>query len=73
MVLDELTYPIKYGMLAEEAVLAALAQRNPAVHVVITGRGAGERLLHAADLVTELNEVKHPYRQGIKAQQGIEF
>ncbi|WP_417914212.1 cob(I)yrinic acid a,c-diamide adenosyltransferase [Candidatus Electronema sp. JM] len=73
VVLDELTYPIKYGMLAEEEVLAALARRNPAAHVVITGRGAGERLLHAADLVTELNEVKHPYRQGIKAQQGIEF
>jgi len=73
VVLDELTYLIKYRMLAEEEVLEVLARRGPQMHVVITGRGAGENLIQAADLVTELHEVKHPYRQGVRAQQGIEF
>uniref|UniRef100_UPI004055C33B cob(I)yrinic acid a,c-diamide adenosyltransferase n=1 Tax=Candidatus Electronema sp. TaxID=2698783 RepID=UPI004055C33B len=73
IVLDELTYLIKYRMLPEEEVLEALARRGPQVHVVVTGRGAGEGLLRAADLVTELREVKHPYKQGVRAQQGIEF
>ena len=73
VVLDELTYLIKYQMLTEDEVLDTLARRGPQVHAVITGRGAGEGLLRAADLVTELREVKHPYKQGIRAQQGIEF
>uniref|UniRef100_UPI0040573392 cob(I)yrinic acid a,c-diamide adenosyltransferase n=1 Tax=Candidatus Electronema sp. TaxID=2698783 RepID=UPI0040573392 len=73
VVLDELTYLIKYQMLTEDEVLDALARRGPQVHVVITGRGAGDGLLRAADLVTELREVKHPYKQGVRAQQGIEF
>jgi cob(I)alamin adenosyltransferase len=73
VVLDELTYLVRYNMLPEQEILEVLAQRDPSVHVVITGRGAGERLMQAADLVTELLEIKHPYRQGIKAQKGIEF
>jgi cob(I)alamin adenosyltransferase len=73
VVLDELTYLVQYKMLAEEEILDTLAKRSPQMHVVITGRGAGEKLMQAADLVTELREIKHPYRQGIKAQQGIEF
>lgn len=73
VVLDELTYLIRYKMLTEEDVLAVLDRRAPATHVVITGRGAGEGLIQAADLVTELQEVKHPYASGVKAQQGIEF
>jgi cob(I)alamin adenosyltransferase len=73
VVLDELTYLIRYNMLTEEEVLAVLNRRAPATHVVVTGRGAGEGLIQAADLVTELQEIKHPYASGIKAQQGIEF
>ncbi len=73
VVLDELTYLIRYQMLTEEDVLAVLNRRGPTTHVVITGRGAGENLIQAADLVTELQEVKHPYAAGIRAQQGIEF
>lgn len=73
VVLDELTYLVRYNMLTEEEILNVLAKREPSVHVVITGRGAGEKLLQAADLITELQEIKHPYRQGIKAQKGIEF
>ncbi|MCW5205311.1 cob(I)yrinic acid a,c-diamide adenosyltransferase [Desulfobulbus sp. F5] len=73
IVLDELTYLVRYNMLSEQEILDVLARRRPSVHVVVTGRGAGEQLMQAADLVTELREVKHPYRQGIKAQKGIEF
>lgn len=73
IVLDELTYLITYNMLTEEEILSVLQKRNPATHVVITGRGASEALIQAADLVTEMQEIKHPYAAGIKAQQGIEF
>ncbi len=73
VVLDELTYLITYNILTEEEILTVLKRRNPTTHIVITGRGAGESLIQAADLVTELREVKHPYAVGIKAQQGIEF
>ena len=73
IVLDELTYLITYKILTEEEILAVLQQRNPTTHVVITGRGASEALIQAADLVTEMQEIKHPYAAGIKAQQGIEF
>jgi cob(I)alamin adenosyltransferase len=73
VVLDELTYLITYKIVTEEEVLAVLNRRSAAVHVVVTGRGAGEGLIQAADLVTEMREVKHPYAAGIKGQQGIEF
>jgi cob(I)alamin adenosyltransferase len=73
VVLDELTYLIRYKMLTEEEVLAVLNRRSPATHVVVTGRNAGDGLIQAADLVTELQEIKHPYTSGVKAQQGIEF
>jgi cob(I)alamin adenosyltransferase len=58
---------------SSDLVLAELQARRPELHVVITGRGAPEALLEAADLVTEMREVKHPFKAGIKAQPGIEF
>lgn len=73
VVLDELTYLINYKILTEEEVLAVLNRRGADVHVVVTGRGAGQGLVQAADLVTEMREVKHPYAAGVKGQQGIEF
>ncbi len=73
VVLDELTYPIKYGWLPVEEVLEALRQRPIWLHVVITGRDAPQELIEYADLVTEMKEIKHPYKRGIKAQSGIEF
>ncbi len=73
VVLDELTYLVSYKMLDEGEVLEVLGSRDPGLHVVVTGRGAGEGLIEAADLVTEMREIKHPYKHGIKAQQGIEF
>lgn len=73
VVLDELTYTMKYGWLPVEEVLEALRQRPTWQHVVITGRDAPEELIEYADLVTEMREIKHPYKRGIKAQSGIEF
>ena len=73
VILDELNVALRYGYVAEEAVLAAIAARPPGRHVVITGRGAPEALLAAADLVTEMTLVKHPFRDGVKAQPGVEF
>ena len=73
VILDEITYPLKYGWLDTEEVLNTLRQRNPQMHVVITGRDAPEELIAYADLATEMREIKHPFQQGIKAQPGIEF
>ena len=73
VILDELSYPFKYGWLSPEEVLEVLRNRPPGLHVVITGRDVPQECIDFADLVTEMQEVKHPLRQGIKAQQGIEF
>jgi cob(I)alamin adenosyltransferase len=73
VILDEFTYPLSFGWVAVDEVLAVLAARKPSMHVVVTGRKAVPELVEAADLVTEMTEVKHPYRAGIKAQKGIEF
>lgn len=73
VVLDELTYLIRYGMVAEEEILAAIQDRPPQMHVVVTGRHASERLMAAADLVTEMQDIKHPYRDGVPAQKGLDF
>lgn len=73
IVLDELTYLIRYGFLTETAVLTALEQRPAGQHVVVTGRNASPGLLAAADLVTEMRAVKHPFSAGFQAQAGVEF
>ena len=73
LILDELTYLITYNMLEEKEILDGLAARPEGMHVVVTGRGASEGLIAAADLVTEMQDIKHPYLEGVKAQKGIEF
>lgn len=73
VVLDELNIVLRYGYLPLEEVLAVLAARAPNTHVVVTGRNAPDALIEAADLVTEMTMVKHPFRGGVKAQPGIEF
>ncbi|MFV0438192.1 MAG: cob(I)yrinic acid a,c-diamide adenosyltransferase [Desulfopila sp.] len=73
VVLDELTYLIKYGMVSEEEVLTVIEQRPASMHVIVTGRDASDRLIDSADLVTEMVERKHPLRAGIKAQKGFDF
>lgn len=73
VILDELTYLVTYNMISEEELLAGLALRPGGMHVVVTGRGASPGLVEAADLVTEMCEIKHPYKDGVKARKGIEF
>ena len=73
VVLDELNIVLRYDYLDLDEVLAGLAARNPDQHVVVTGRNAKPALIEMADLVTEMTEIKHPFRAGVKAQVGIEF
>lgn len=73
VILDELTYLIKLNMLGEKEVIETLLDRPGDLHVVVTGRGASSGLKEAADLVTDMQAVKHPFSQGIKAQKGVEF
>ncbi len=73
VIADELNIVLRYGYLPVEEVVAAVTERAPMKHVVVTGRNAPQPLIDAADLVTEMTQVKHPFRGGIKAQVGIEF
>jgi cob(I)alamin adenosyltransferase len=74
VLLDEINVALKLGYLTVEEVCAGLEQKPEQSHVILTGRGAPPALIEAADLVTEMTLVKHPFReQGIKAQAGIEF
>jgi cob(I)alamin adenosyltransferase len=74
IVLDEFAYPLKYGWLDTTTVIDWLkANGPPALHLIITGRSAPVDIIEYADLVTEINVIKHPYAQGVKGQPGIEF
>ncbi|WP_191061420.1 cob(I)yrinic acid a,c-diamide adenosyltransferase [Geminicoccus harenae] len=73
VVMDELNIALRYDYLPIEEVLDVLRDKRPDLHVIITGRNARPELIEAADLVTEMQLVKHPFRAGIKAQPGIEF
>lgn len=74
VILDELNLVLAYGLLPVAEVLETLRRRPAELHVVVTGRSAPQELLDAADLVTEMREIKHPYRdQSLRAQKGIEF
>lgn len=73
VILDEINYAVKFGLLETSDVLALLDARPPALHVVLTGRDAAPEVIARADLVTEMHLVKHPFQHGVKAQRGIEF
>jgi 5,6-dimethylbenzimidazole synthase/cob(I)alamin adenosyltransferase len=73
VILDEVTYALSYGFVPVEEVVATMRARPAHVHVVLTGRNAPEELCALADLVTEMQAVKHPFEQGRKAQPGIDF
>ena len=70
---DELNIVLRYDYLPLDEVLDVLTARAPMKHVVVTGRNAADALMEAADLVTEMTMIKHPFRSGVKAQAGIEF
>jgi cob(I)alamin adenosyltransferase len=73
LVLDEFTYPMKWGWVDVDDVVATLRDRPGYQHVVITGRDADPRLIEAADLVTQMTKIKHPMDAGQKGQRGIEW
>lgn len=76
LVFDELVYVLDYKFLDLDTVLDELKsvrEKQPHLHIVVTGRNAPQELIEAADLVTEMKEIKHPFHAGIFAQQGIEF
>jgi cob(I)alamin adenosyltransferase len=73
VILDELTYALNYGLLDQDEVIAFLQQKPEKLHIIITGRDASDKLIALADLVTEMKEIKHPYKKGVKAMKGIEF
>ena len=73
LVLDELNGALAAGLLEPGEVLDALQHRRPGLHVIVTGRGTPPELAAICDLVSEMKEVKHPFKQGIPAQKGLDF
>lgn len=73
VILDELNIVLRYDYLPFDEVLETLRGKPRDLHVVVTGRNARDDLIEAADLVTEMAQVKHPFRSGVKAQVGVEF
>ena len=73
VILDEINYAVKLGLVDEGAVLEMLGSRREDVDVVLTGNHARPAVLDAADLVTEMREVKHPFRKGMRAKEGIDY
>ena len=73
VMLDELNIVLRYDYLPLAEVLEVLKNRPADKHIVVTGRNAKEELIEIADLVTEMELIKHPFRSGVKAQAGIEF
>jgi cob(I)alamin adenosyltransferase len=73
IILDEINYVLGYGYVSVEDVIRVLQTRPKHVHVVLTGRNAPEEIISIADCVTEMRDIKHPYRNGIPAQKGIDY
>lgn len=73
IILDELTYLVHYKMVDETEVINEICGRPENLHVIVTGRYATEKMIAAADLVTEMKSIKHPYEMGVKAQAGFDF
>ncbi len=74
IILDEVIVAVKLGYISEESLISAIKKRPELTHVILTGRGATEKIIKEADLVTEMRLTKHPFReQGVKAQKGIEY
>lgn len=73
VILDELTYMLAFDYLPEAEVIAALTGRPKNQSVVVTGRGGGQALREAMDTVSEVKEIKHAYRAGIRARQGVDY
>lgn len=73
VILDEINNLIDYGLLNVDEVISVLNKRPKRLNVILTGRNAHAKIIELADMVTEMQEIKHPYKKGVKAQNGIEF
>ena len=73
LLLDEFTYPMKFGWVDTSEVVEVLKNRPGFQHVIITGRDAPPELVEVSDLVSEVNKVKHPFDEGYRGQKGIEW
>lgn len=73
IILDEINYAVDFNLIPLNSVLDLISEKPTHLHLVMTGRNAKEELINCADLVTEMTEIKHPFKKGIKAQKGIEF
>lgn len=73
VVLDEIFGAVKFELVSLEEVMGLICAKPPKVELVLTGRGAPDEVVRAADLVTEMNAVRHPYNRGVMARQGIEY
>jgi cob(I)alamin adenosyltransferase len=73
LILDEINYAVKLGLISEDDVIDLIKSKPLEVTLVLTGNYASDAVIAAADLVTEMREIKHPYQQGIKAKKGIDF
>jgi len=73
VILDELTYMLAYDYLPEQEILSAIQSRPESQSVVVTGRGGGSAIREIMDTVSEVKEIKHAYREGIAARQGVDF
>ena len=73
VILDEINYAVKFGLLEEQEIVELLKKKPAGLHVVLTGRDARPDIIEQADLVTEMKLIRHPFQKGIKAQKGIEF
>jgi cob(I)alamin adenosyltransferase len=73
LILDEITYPMNWGWISTADVVEAIKNRSPKVNVILTGRDAPQELIDVADTVSEVNNIKHAYEQGIRAKKGIDY
>lgn len=73
VILDEINYAIGMDLISEEEAMQLISHKPDMVHIVLTGRNARPKIIETADLVTEMKEIKHSYKAGIKAQKGVEF
>jgi len=73
LILDEIVYCLSKGLAEIDGVLEIIERRDPAVEIVLTGRGATKDLIEMADLVTEMKNIKHPFERGIESRRGIDF
>lgn len=73
MILDEINYAVKLDLISQEDILDVIAAKPEKTSLVLTGNYVPEAVIDAADLVTEMREIKHPYQRGIKAKKGVDF